>query len=214
MKNAGEVITSHSLLLEQLKKHAAGKDVLREYEALGINLPSDDLLKKVKKSLSGHLHPDRAGGNNELMGKVNGALEVLGNTEKTAGYREILQNADSAMRQNIEKLFRDIAGKQTEFYERTAQRAADAARLKLPFKGKATEQMNASELFSKKIHDGFKNSSRFKRGAIAFALVTGTSLLAYGLASMREKKLDKNKPVSYVDMVSSKNDEQQKSMMV
>lgn len=196
---AGDALKSHMLLLEQLEKHAPNSEALARYRELGIKLPDEELLRQVKKALSGKLHPDRHMGDNDLMSKVNQALDIIGNEEKTAPYRDILQKAesDAELRGRIEGFLKDFAGKQSEFYEKAAQNA----KLLLPFGGKNTEDMGTAERVSNSIYEGMKNAGPVKQGVIAFGLVASTSLLAYGFAKWQENK---RKATSHVDSLDKK----------
>ncbi|MEK6747320.1 MAG: hypothetical protein AABY33_09870 [Pseudomonadota bacterium] len=202
MVAAAETIKSHSLILKQLEKHAAGSELLEEYTALGINLPSKDMLKSVKITLSKALYPKEAGQDGTLMAHVNNAVDVLGDSKKTEPYRNLLSRAgnDSALRGRIQEIFKEFSGKQSEFYEKIAKRA----KLLLPFHGRTREEMNSSERISHSIHEGFKKRGNFGKGAIVFTTVAGTSFLAYYLATRKDKS--KNPRVeTHVEKLSKDN---------
>jgi|CXWL01.1.fsa_nt_gi hypothetical protein len=186
---AAKVIKSHSLIREQLEKHADGSELLGKYKDLGVNLPSDDLLKQAKRALSSKIHPDVTGGSDSLMKAVNESIDILGNQEKTKSYRDLLGKAgnDNSLREKIEGFFKKFSGKQTACYEEMARKA----RLLIPFHGKLKEEMGAAERVSHVIHEGFKNSGQVGRGAIIFGAVASTALFAYYLANRQQK--DKTK---------------------
>lgn len=196
LTEAAEAIKSHSLIREQLEKHASGSELQEKYTALGINLPGEDVLKKARKSLSMKLHPDITGQDGTLMAKVNDAIDVLENPEKTEYYRDMLTK--SGMRKKIEEIFKDFSGKQSEFYEKVAK----SAKLLLPFHGKAPEDMNAAERISHSIHEGFVNRGQFGRGAIVFTAIAGTSFLAYYLATRKEKSKNSRPAETHVEKLN------------
>lgn len=206
-----EVIKSHSVLRANLEKYAPGSELLNKYRELGINLPDEDILKKVKRTLS-KLHPDknRVPGGEGLMGEIFQAIDVLKNKAKTDPYRDILERAknDSGLRGRIEGLFKDLSG----FCEKAAEHRARTAKLRLPFNGKTMEEMNTGQRFSYRIYNNLSKSSPTRQGAIIFGVVTGTALLGYGVMRYMENK--KSKPPveakSHVEALEKK--QPQKSM--
>jgi hypothetical protein len=206
-----EVIKSHSVLRANLEKYAPGSELLNKYRELGINLPDDDTLKKVKRTLS-KLHPDKnqVHGGEGLMGEIYQAIDVLKNKGKTGPYRDILERAknDPGLRGRIEGLFKDLSG----FCEKAASHRAKMAKLRLPFNGQKPEEMNTAQRFSYRIYNNLKNSSPTRQGAIIFGVVTGTALLGYGVMRYVENKKSKS-PVEAKSHVEALEKQQaQKSM--
>jgi len=103
-----EVIKGHSFILQQLKAHEnenGVREILDEYKTLGLNLPSEDLLKKAQRKLSSMLHPDTHPGiDGKLMTDLNNAKDAIGNQEKRALYERTLQENP----RGIEKLFGEL----------------------------------------------------------------------------------------------------------
>lgn len=200
LAQAAEAIKSHSLILEQLHKHAPNSELLEKYAALGINLPGEDLLKEAKRTLSIKLYPREIGQDDTLMKAVNNALDVLKDRTKTEPYRNLLAKAgnNQGLREKIEGFFKDFSGKQSEFYEQAAMRA----KLLLSFQGKSREKMNTAEKISHSIHEGFVKRGQLGRGAIIFSAVAGTSFLAYYLATRKDKSKKAHGTETHVEKLS------------
>ncbi len=183
---ASKAIKAHSLINEQLQKHAPGSVTAMEYAALGTGLPSEKLLERAKGTLLRKLHPDLHNGNDIAIKAVNEALNVLENLDKTKAYREILRKTeiDPSLKTNLNNFFKEFSGKQTNFYEEVDK----ASRLRIGYAAKAREDMGKAERIWHDASSSFKNASHIKQGAIIFATVTGTTLLAYGIAKHIDRK--------------------------
>lgn len=211
---AGDAIKSHALISEQLQKHFPNAEVTKKYSELGLKLPDAGLLKQVKGALSSKLHPDRLLGGEELMARINASLDLLEDSSKTTAYRELLEQTEknSELKQRLEGLLKNIAGTQSEFYEKSQT----AARLALPFQGKTKAEMGTTEKISKTIYDNFAKRGNFGKATIIFGAVTGIALATYGTAKLldkRSKNLHK-KSNSFTDMIKTEKKQTQEIAML
>lgn len=200
-----KIMKSHVLLLEQLERHAGGSEILEEYKKLGHSLPDEMVLGKVKRVLSKTLSPRKHGDDDTLIKQVNEALEVLKDGQHAGmrdSYNDMLKKAesDTALQERVKKFFNDFKGKQTEFYE-AAEREVQKSRLLL--EGEISKPGKAEKIF-----ESFKKAGTAKQGAIVFAAVTGTALVAYGVSRAWEK--NKKRAASFTE--SLENDKSQTAM--
>ncbi len=198
---AAKAMQAHSLIGDKLRELVPDSPAAREYLALGMNPPSEEVLKNAYNALLRKLHPDLHNGKDVGIEAVKEAFSLLGDSHNTEPYREILQKAefDPSLKTRLKDFFEEFAGKQTAFYNE----ASKASRLQIGYTAKAREDMGKAERIWHDTSSSFKNASPTKQGAIIFATVTGTTLLAYGIAKHIEHKkqakshveaLEKEKP--------------------
>ncbi|GEM_PF-6977811 len=175
-QSAKDVLESHSLLKQLVSKYLPQDNEVRiKYEALGAKLPDEALLKQTKKQLSSKLHPDRAGGDSEIMKKANASLTLLENKEACENYNHVTNNGV-----NTGDLFEEFCKTDREdIINRSEKYKADRVKMFKGIEGKAREEMGFSEKISADINNFFKKASPTTQGGVIFGVITGTALLTF-----------------------------------
>lgn len=178
-----DVLKGHGFVLRQLRAHQETGGVaslLREYEALGTQLPPEDLLNRAHKALSKLLHPDQNPGKPEvaeLMAQLNAARDTLNEASKRAEYEKVLQSHPRKIAEWFEKL---ATGKWEEtmedIYRKGQKRIASMV-----------------EMPEGKFDRWFKELHPVGKGALVFGVVSSVALGVYFLAKAADRKM-KPKP--------------------
>ncbi len=179
-------------MLEEYKDKPGVSPLLKEYKALGLNLPSQELLKKVHRKLLEYLHPDKNPGIPEgLISALNSGRDALQNDLTRAAYQTELHYD----RPGIEKIFDAILKKKThwkEFYENAAH-AAETGAPKLALAGSAAATGVAGA--ATKAGSWFSKQHCATQTGIVFAGVAVAALGVYWIAHTLETRRKKHSPL-------------------
>lgn len=176
-----QVIKGHSFIRQQLTAHESEpgvSEILNEYKALGLNLPSEDLLKKSYRKLSGLFHPDTHPGiDAELQKELNIGNDAIGHATKRAFYERTLQENP----QGVEKLFNDLGKVDWQEVYGSAARKSH-----LLLSGPVGSKYAAASNWISDLKPSAKTG-------LFFGTVAAVSLGSYGLAKIAEHKRQRRK---------------------
>ncbi len=174
-----DVLKSHGFMLRQLRLHAGDEGIaplLQEYEALGSNLPSEELTKRAHVKLALLLHPDKNPGDKqaeEWAKELNASRDYLTDPKKRDAYED-------ALRRNPGKIEEWLGKLQDGKWEESMHNAFRAAQKRL--EGKPLT--GAAKWFGE-LHPTAK-------GALIFGGVTAVGVGVYALAKAADKKQAKD----------------------
>jgi hypothetical protein len=181
--NLRKVIKGHGFMLQQLRAHKNEKgvpEILQEYEKLGLNLPTEDLLRSAYRKVAQFFHPDKFPGDKikeELFKELQEANTALNNREHCAEYLGTLAEKPDVIK--------DLFGKISDTnWENVFKNADRAKRLQLP--GKVNEQNYTGA------RKWFEELSTTNKSALIFGGVVGVGLCVYMAAKYFENKKAKN----------------------
>jgi hypothetical protein len=161
-QTAKEVAISHNFILQQLKKHDL-TDLGTEYEKLGLDLPSEDLLKKTYRALAPKLHPDTNKFSDNLMAFLNSAKEALSDSNKRREYENLLKG-DRTQLEEIFTKFGETEVNWNEAYEAAVKaEAGEVGRILTARAGAEAE--NAARLSNSKTKLIFAGAALVATGA-------------------------------------------------
>ncbi len=181
-------LKSHAFLLQQLSanKHEKGVEpILKDYAALGANLPGEDLLKRTYRKLFSIFRADQvteAGDHrgNPLAHALGEAKAHLENSQVVHAYNQSLEENRGAIESALEKI--------SKFDWKAAyEKAERSSQLKLGFNGAAGGVISKAQQWTSGL-------SGLQKTGLAFGVVTAIGIGAYGVAKVVESIRARRKP--------------------
>lgn len=184
-EDAERGLKSHAFILQQLSanKHEVGVEpILKDYSALGANLPDESLLKRSYRKLFAIFRADKMAESgdhkgNPLAQAVGEAKSHLENSRVVNAYNQALEENRGAIEKMLEKI-----GQYD--WKAAYERAERSGQLKLGWNGDMGIIGKAQQWTSQ--------LSGLQKTGLAFGVVAAIGLGAYGAAkaveSMRERK--------------------------
>lgn len=184
-------LKSHAFILQQLSsnKHEAGVEpILKDYAALGANLPDENLLKRSYRKLYALFRADKKAeigdhAGNPLAQAVGEAKAHLENPKVVNAYNQALEENRSGIEKILEKI--------SQFDWKAAyEKAERAGQFKLGWNGEMGAVTKAQQWTSQ--------LSGMQKTGLAFGVVAAIGLGAYGAAKVvehiRSRKNEKHVP--------------------
>ncbi len=190
-----DIAKIHGSLLGMMKKFYPNDQATKDYQALGVHLPSEELLKQVKRKLSMALHPDRQGGNEEQFKEFDDYIKTLQDKDKVTAYNEMAAKKPDAIK--------EILGKMSEAHydewikPRTPE--TNPARLLESSTSKGKETLEKEENFFTKLSP--TNKAAVILGSAV--VVGGTAYVVSKIADEKNKKAHKTSTNSWVENISA-----------
>lgn len=184
-EKAKAVASAHGFMLQQLKVHQDKEGIaalLGEYEQLGAQLPSEDLLQKVHRALAKFMHPKKAGDSEALATLLNTSRDALKDRALRMEYEAACQvNLDA-----VNEVINGFASAENSKWEAAAEeiiRKERASPKLLLTDSKGTGGTEAAE-------KGFLGGlSHGQKNALIFGAIAAVGIGAY----LAVKKIGKNK---------------------
>ncbi len=172
IKHVRDVVKGHAFMLQQLKAHSdkpGTAQLLAEYEALGLNLPSTELRSHTFRHLAKFMHTDTNAVSGELFKQLENARTDLKSPDKRAAYEKALNDS----RASVEKLFEETG--KTD-WKQAYEAVANETRLRIGYPATGAQKW-------------FNELSGNQKGALIFATVTAVGLGTYfGVKAIEERR--------------------------